>query len=549
MSRQGLRLLLALLGLLLAAAAPAQTRAWLDRARIADGETVALNIQTDQPVAQIDYAPLAARFALSGQSVRRQVALVDGRLQRSAVFAVGLRPPGPGTYVVPALQVGRARTPPLTLEVVPAAVAPAAAASDVFVESAVDAPAPYVQQAVGLTVRLHSAVPLLSGQLDQDAPEGASLQRVGEDLSYERSVGGRRYHVVERHYLLVPERSGPLQVPGARFNGLGLGDGLDALFGASRRDLSAAAPPLRLQVRPIPADAPLPWLPLRGVQLRWLQAPTRARVGEAVTAEFELQADGASTAQLPALAPASTPALQVFADPPQRADGDRDGVPLASVRQRFALVPQQAGTLTLPGPQLTWWNAERGMRETTRLPPLRLQVAPGVPLPSAPPPGAPTAGAVVPPPAAAPAASAPDRVGALALAGGLAVLLAVAAMAWWRRRRRVAAPVPVVPIPVAPPSAPALAQALRGGDLAQIAHALQQTAAADDLDALRARLADPAQAAAVQALQQARWGGGDAAAALAQLRAAFARGPRWRRADAPARDPLPPLYPPSPGAG
>ncbi|WP_240096243.1 protein BatD [Thermomonas flagellata] len=546
MTRWALRALLAWLALLVAAAAPAQTRAWLDRARIADGETVALNIQTDEPVAQIDYAPLAARFALTGQSVRRQVALVDGRLRRSALFAVGLRPPGPGTYVVPALQVGGARTAPLTLEVVPAAVAPAAAASDVFVESAVDAPSPYVQQAVGLTVRLHSAVPLLSGQLDQDAPEGASLQRVGEDLSYERILGGRRYHVVERHYLLVPERSGPLQVPGARFNGLGLGDGLDALFGDGRRDLSAAAPPLRLQVRPIPADAPLPWLPLRGVQLRWLQAPTRARVGEAVTAEFELQADGASTAQLPALAPASTPMLQVFADPPQRADGDRDGVPLASVRQRLALVPQQAGTLTLPGPQLTWWNAERGVRETTRLPPLRLQVAPGAALPAAPPPSAPAAGVPAPPAAAAPAESAPAGAGALALVGGLGVLLAVAAVAWWRRRGRVAAPMSV---PAAPPPAPALAQALRGGDLAQIAHALQQAAAGEDLDALRARLADPAQAAAVQALQQARWGGGDAAAALAQLRAAFARGPRWRRADAPARDPLPPLYPPASGAG
>ena len=56
---------------LVALPASAQTRAWLDRAEITYGETVALNISTDQPVAEIDYAPLRAQFDIGGQSVRR----------------------------------------------------------------------------------------------------------------------------------------------------------------------------------------------------------------------------------------------------------------------------------------------------------------------------------------------------------------------------------------------------------------------------------------------------------------------------------------------
>ena len=58
------------------------------------------------------------------------------------------------------------------------------------------------------------------------------------------------------------------------------------------------------------------------------------------------------------------------------------------------------------------------------------------------------------------------------------------------------------------------------------------------------RLADPAQREAVEAMERARWAGGDGVAARAQLREAFARGPRWHEAPPPETGPLPPLYPP-----
>jgi hypothetical protein len=90
-------------------------------------------------------------------------------------------------------------------------------------------------------------------------------------------------------------------------------------------------------------------------------------------------------------------------------------------------------------------------------------------------------------------------------------------------------------------------RALQRGDRAEIARVLcaMATPPASDLDEVRARLADPAQRDAVTALQRARWGRGDPAAAIAAMRAAFAHGPRWRASSvrlAPT-PPLRPLYP------
>ena len=266
----------------------AQTRAWLDRAQVGHGETATLNIQTDQSVSSIDYAPLQRQFDVGGQTVRRSYQRTNGRSTTTSPFAGGIRPRAPGVFSVPALRVGNTTTAPLQLTVVAPSVMPASGDADAFVETVVDAARPYVQQAVGVQVRLHYAVPLMSGQLEQDPPTGASLRQVGEDLTYQRQIDGRRYNVVERRFLLIPERSGVLTLPGARFNGQTMGGFFDQVFDDGRKAVSAASPARRLDVQPIPARAPQPWLPLHDLKLRYAQAPTQARAGEADVVGIEV---------------------------------------------------------------------------------------------------------------------------------------------------------------------------------------------------------------------------------------------------------------------
>lgn len=535
--------------LLLAVIAPAvsaQTRAWLDRPEITYGETVALNISTDQDVAEIDYAPLRAQFDLGGQSVRRSFELVNGRARRTSLFSVGLRPRAPGLVSIPALRVGTASTAPLRLVVLEPAVRPASADADVFVEMAVDARQPYVQQAVGVTVRLHYAIPLLSGQLDLDSPPTASLQRVGEDITYQRLLGGRVYSVVERRFLLVPERSGPLVLPGARLNGVaGSGYG-GPMFGDDRRPVSAAAPAVRLDVRPIPAAAPQPWLPLRGLSLRYLKAPRQAFAGQAAEVEIELVADGATAAQVPAITLPDVSGVQAFADPPQVEEQFVEGRPRTVVRRRIALVPIRPGTSVIPGPRMAWWDAVAGAPRTAMLPPLRLQVAPAAGSVPAAKPGPSVPARAHTPVAPARAPSPPVALDLRWVWGGL-VLAAIAAVITVlvvvrQRRVRGAASGASGARGATASAALPLAVALRGDDLGLIAQAL--VAEADvDLDGLCRVLDDPAQVAAVRALQAARWGDGDPQAAVRQLRTAFAGGLRRKRAGEDAASLLPPLYP------
>jgi hypothetical protein len=541
--------ILLLLLLACASAASAQTRAWLDRDRIALGETTTLNIETDQALASSpDYSPLLGAFQLSGNTSSRQFEMVNGAGRMRVLFAVALRPLREGLVSIPALAVGNRRTQPLTLTVTTSAATPARAGDDVFIEAEADAQDPYVQQAVGYTLRLFYAQPL-SGQLEQPPPEGASLQRVGEDAQYSREVGGRVYNVLERRFLLIPEHSGTLAIPAARFEGRGADGFFDDLIGGGGRELHANGAPRFLDVHPVPANAPQPWLPLRALGLRYLATPQAARAGEAATVTIEATADGATAAQMPELQLPAGAGAQVFADPAQSDEAFAGGRPQVRVARRFSIVPSHAGTLRITGPKIRWWDVRAGIARTATLPDISLQVAPGADgFASA------DASGSVAQPARAPAhdgvhvPGVQGLVRAWPLATVLFAALWLVTLAWALQRRTVESDTAST-MPHAGPRASTadLKRVLEHGDLGEVADVLCAMAVppATDLDGLRTMLGDARQVAAIDALQRARWADGDRGAARAALRVAFKGGPHWREARVePAREPLPPLYPP-----
>ncbi|MBB4706680.1 BatD family protein [Xanthomonas arboricola] len=565
-----------LTGVMLLTCAPvgAVTRAWLDRDSANAGDVVMLNIETDQRGVDPDYTPLRNDFALGAKSANQQMQVTNGSVTVRALFGVVLTPRKSGELIVPAIRVGNERTEPLRLQVgasasdagssASGAAAAAQGNEDAFVQTQVDDPQPYVQQSVGVVVRLYFATQLASGELDLEAPDGASLQRIGDDVSSVKVLNNRQYNVVERRYLLVPERSGRLVLPSARFNGRSVGGFFDDYFGRGNGELSARSASIPLQVRAQPANAPQPWLPLRSLQLRYTTTPQRATAGEAAQLVVEASARGATQAQFPELPTPSVPDAQVFAEPPQYEERFVDGSPQLRLTRRYSIVPNRAGPLVVPGLQVAWWDVGAAAAKTAALPDLTLDVAAGS--------GAFAAPAPAPTPAANPS---PDNAAPTAAAGTLSLqqaaatqrpwgwiaaaigfgLLWIATLVWALLRRRGGshgAPV----INASDAAAPGrrvthgvaeLRRALDTGGMDDVAAVLCGMAGVADIDSVLAALSDPAQQAAVAQMQRARWGGdGDVTSARSALREAFAKGPRWRHATAAEPEVLAPLYPPAP---
>jgi len=225
--------------------------------------------------------------------------------------------------------------------------------------------------------------------------------------------------------------------------------------------------------------------------------------------------------------------------------------------QAFAIVPERAGTLTIPATTVTWWNVLTDRQEVAQVPARRIEVLPAI--------GGSVATSSSAAPVAAPAsaasssaAAAPVSAGAVPWRGialGSLALWLLSVLAWWSQRRRRAAP-PAAPAPAATSASARQARqefmdAARGSDTARQLRCLLAWARTERPDIqhpgeLAAALDDAAQRAVIEALQRRRFAvdvaPGDAGAVPAQ---AFKRGFAWRRAGAPddTTGVLPPLYP------
>lgn len=549
--RVWLLILLALMSI--APRVDAAARAFLDRSSISLGETVTLNVELDGMTgAEPDLTPLSANFRLLGTSSSSQLSLVNGRQTARQLWAVALEPLAEGVIGIPALKVGDVSTEPLTLTVLPApAGASAGVGDDVFLEVEALPLDPYVQQQVRYVVRLHYAVNLAEGQLEEPQVEGARLQRLGSDARFQKRIADRRYEVIERRYALVPERSGRLQVSAPRFRGAAIDPARGGFFGGGRR-LQADGDTVQLDVRPRPAASSTPWLPAQGLALEdesgALSGPFR--VGEPITLALRLSARGLAADQLPELSLPVIEGAQVYPDLESSQTGD-GGEWLSGERlRRFAIVPTRPGPLEIPAIGIDWWNVGEDRPARAEVAARRLQIGPAA---------APAAVAPALPEPSGQLVLSPDRVavGGVAPVWRTAALLlgplwlaTLLALLWiWRRGQPIAAVRAAVARSPRASHGAGVRRALEVGDLPELARQLRALTPAGDavgLDALAAQLDDADQAAAVRALEQFLYGGGEPTrdSLLAQLRAAFRRPPRFRQAPAAGASlgALPPLY-------
>jgi hypothetical protein len=586
-------LLLALGAAAVKVAGAAEVDAWLDRTRVAEGETVQLTLEAQGQVSgQPDTTALQRDFDILGISTGSRISIVNGRTDARTTWTLTLSPKHGGTLRIPALQVGSGSSPALTL-VVSNAPAPAASSNaDIFIETKLEPRQPYVQQQVLYTVRLLHAVPVTGGRLSEPQPANTLVQQLGDDRHYATTRNGRRYEVTERRYALFPQGSGKLELAAPVFDGevrdsgrsganpLQRLFGNDPLFGRGLFD-DMLSPGRRMRVRGQAAELdvqPRPalagsghWLPAQQLTLQGTWQPDGGEItaGEPLTLLLDIRAEGLTAGQLPNLAPAAADGFNVYPDQAQRrTDSGETGV-TGHLRQKIAFIPQHAGKLVLPEIKVSWWDIGANRERLASLPARVLDVVPAA--------GQSAQGSASAPDArAAPAASgahqletSPPGEGVRQtqpqtratapsapwpwVSAALGIAWLVTLLLWWRHRRDTRTHRSVLPAEqnTRVPAGAARKQFLKAchsGDAGGARAALLDWAAAhwpDDpprgLQALAQRLDDAGARAALTALDRSLyagssdWDGARLAACLTQLPPRAGRGERASG--------LAPLYP------
>jgi hypothetical protein len=543
--------------LVLSLPAWASIQATLDRDRVQLGEIVTLNIRIQGAITPhpVDMTALAPDFDVLNSSANASLTVVNGHPEAALMIGLVLKPKHAGNLTIPALPIGDLFTSPIQLEVDepdPVAASSPSSRKNVYLEASVEPAKGYVGQQLQYVLRLYFATSLSAGALDDPQADGASFQRLGNDLNYETDQGGRHYHVIERRYALVPQRAGKLVIPPVQFQGESVDMNDPDTFFPNSQPVAASTPSVTVNVQGVPANAEKQtWLPVRDLKLTAEGLPDGGdvHVGQPLNLTMLLQATGASYDSLPALSLPSIDGANVYPDKPL--NGTRsDGTSLVGRRQQgFAIIPSRPGTLVIPEITVHWWNVLTGQPEVARLPERRFTV-----LPAAGQPAAASARSAVPvtpvvDKAVSPTMGVPWRWIALA---SIALWL-LSMLIWWVRRRAVThsdATARTNKTADTPRQLrAAFIAAAQSGDAAKQAHALMVWAKAErpslqNLGDLADELDSAAQREAIAALQWRRYGGDGVATPATEWSACFRGGFAWKTPPTKASSSdLPALYP------
>ncbi len=243
----------------------------------------------------------------------------------------------------------------------------------------------------------------------------------GEPVAVLRN--GREYRMMERQYLLFPQKSGVFTIPGPIFSG---------------REVYIRGKPLRLRIRAAPAGFPGGhWLPAFSLGLReeWVAPSSPWKVGDQLERRIIIEANGLTGAQLPAVPPPGLAGIQVHRARARVGNSLTAGGVRGRRVERQLFIPGNPGEFRLPPVKVPWWDLDGDAVRMAVLPGRRIVVhaVPGAASTADPP--SPQS-AVSPGPSGDGTAAQPARGTRSGYWWVVIGVLPVAALALWSWRRR-----------------------------------------------------------------------------------------------------------------
>ncbi|MEP9375717.1 BatD family protein [Aquabacter sp. CN5-332] len=467
-----------------------------DRTSVTVGETftLILSLTGGDSTQPPDLSGIAKDFDIVDRRRTSRNATVDGKRSTVNEWILTLSPKRAGALTIPALSIVGLTSAPVRIAVAPAApTASSGQAEDrpIFIQVEVGDVSPYVQSEIPVFVRIYDSVGMRSGSISRLTAEGATFTPQGDQESYLKTIGKTRYRVIEQGYLMLPQKSGTIQiqsvtlqanVPG--YNGpapsemarlLGRGNvPMPWLDGSmSGRDVTLRSDPVKVEVKPRPADAKGWFLPARRVMLTdaWSPALSQAKAGDTLTRTIKLEAVGASPNQLPPITAPEAEGVRQYDEDSRSENVLINGEAGAILTKTISVVLTRAGDVTLPAIDIPWWNTTTNTQEHAVLPAVTFKVQPGAATATATPQPVPVAAAAAPASTEAATAVAPSpwlawwdwlRQEVFALGAALVLVLVLgAALLWWRSRRAASQAQPRATQSVRPQGA----RAVSGGSL------------------------------------------------------------------------------------
>ncbi len=386
----------------------AQFTASVNRNQVAVGESFTLKLELSGASAKSKPAvsDLKKYFDVTDRGQSSNMVIINGDVSSSTSWTYSVTPKEEGNITIPPVSIktsdGEVRSQPITIFVGKASsLPPVNQQQEVAITAKVSKRNPYKSEPITYTATLVSRHDLANVKLSEIKVDNAIVEAIGEPTIYDKVQNGVSVKAVEAKYRITPLKPTQLTIPslviqgdipvrGSRFDSL-LDNELDPFgmfrdfdrfraFGITKLEpFSVAGSEITLEVKPAVAGVD-PWLPATSLDIseNWDDAQT-LKVGEPIMRSLTIVAEGVASSQLPSLEVQQNKAdgFRIYVDNPVMEDSVKGGTVTSWRQENYTLIPQKAGTLTLPEISISWWDVNKNRIAYAAVPVRTLEIAPG----------------------------------------------------------------------------------------------------------------------------------------------------------------------------
>lgn len=354
----------------------------VDRTQIETNETLQLTVRYSgkAPSGEPDFSGIERDFSIASNSRQQQYSWVNGQSTSYTDWKILLIPKRQGKLTIPSLNFMGSRSQAVVINVRPAdPSANATSGQPVFIETTVDKEMAFIQEQIILTHRLHYSAPLQDISISEFEIPDAIIQQISEER-FNKRINGKNYSIIEIKFALFGQSVGKLKIPSQRFTAFETSNsGFGGFFSRGNRVIRLTEEKT-VDIAPIPAHLSASrWMPSSQVRIEqsWSDNSTTLTAGEPITRTITISALGLSAAQIQPLPSLQNNQLKLYPDQPTLEDKQTNRGILGVRTESVAIVPNQAGQITIPAIEIEWWDTVNNRMQTSRLPSKTFNVVAG----------------------------------------------------------------------------------------------------------------------------------------------------------------------------
>lgn len=367
---------------LVASTASAKITLALDRTDIHENETFHLRVQVEDSRtlsagASKNFIPEAITIR-SRQEFNSSV-IINGQYNSQMGWDFELLAKEAGIYTIPALKIGNEHSDPFTIRIMPQQddIADTSNAK-IKLRAKLSNEEVYVQQQLMFTVRIYRSVVARNQKITPIRVSNALVEQLGDNKTFDVVQNGNNFRVVEQRYAIFPQQSGEMVIEPITYSATILEEdsGRSPWQRSQLKPINLSTQKYSVKVKPKPQNAAEPWLPASKLELEaeWQPKNQTFRVGDPANLDFIIKGTGLLKTQLPTVTFPDQEGVTIYRDTPQyRQRINRFGVNSYHF-EKVAIIPNQAGDITIPEVKVPWWNVKTDQQEYAVLPAQTIRV-------------------------------------------------------------------------------------------------------------------------------------------------------------------------------